>query len=325
MSDRSRHPTLTPVGSRVTQIDTVMAGERECNAVYLIAADQPALVEAGPGADGVLVLEALRRLGVGRVDLAHIVVTHIHMDHAGGAGALTRRFPRATIWVHERGARHLADPTRLVASTARTYGAERMRALYGETLPVPAGRISTVTDGERILLGDRSLSVVYTPGHASHHIALLDDADGAVFTGEAIGSHLPWADCYRPALPPPEVDVEGALASIERIRSLRPSALFTSHFGIIEEPAEGCDRGAERIRAWSETVRRTLEQDPNADLERVGATLHRLAAREFRTDSGRPIDLARYNVIGSIEMNAAGLTRYWRKRWAGEGQDPVNG
>src|SRR5438309_6953594 len=136
MTDGARHPTLTPIGSGITQIDTMLAGEPEFNAVYLVAADEPTLVEAGPGADVPVVLEALRQIGVGEHDLAHIVLTHIHVDHAGAAGALTARFPNASLHVHERGAQHLADPTRLVASTARTYGEERMWSLYGETLPV---------------------------------------------------------------------------------------------------------------------------------------------------------------------------------------------
>jgi glyoxylase-like metal-dependent hydrolase (beta-lactamase superfamily II) len=314
MTDRARRPALTPIGSGITQIDTMLAGEPEFNAVYLLAADKPTLVEAGPGADVPVLLEALGLLGVGEHDLAHIVVTHIHVDHAGGVGALASRFPDATVYVHERGAPHLADPTRLVASTARTYGEERMRSLYGETLPVPSDRIRAVTDGERISLGDRSLQVLHTPGHASHHVALVDEGDGGVFTGEAIGSHLPWANCYRPALPPPEVDVEMALASIELIRSRRPSALLTSHFGVVPDADEGCDLGAARIRAWSDAVRLQLERDPAADVETIARTLHQRAAEDYLADAGRAIDLARYNVIGSIEMNAAGLTRYWRKR-----------
>jgi glyoxylase-like metal-dependent hydrolase (beta-lactamase superfamily II) len=317
-----RHPTLTSVATGITQVDTVMVGEPEFNAVYVIAAAEPTLVEAGPGADGALVLEALDRLGIGPSDLANIVVTHVHLDHAGGAGALMERFPRAVVWVHERGAPHLVDPSRLVASTARTFGIERMRTFYGETSPVEADRVHSVDDGTRIPMGDRSLEVLATPGHASHHIALADDATGAIFTGEAIGSHLPWADCYRPALPPPEVDVDRALESIERIRARRPETLLTSHFGAIPDAEEGCDRGSRRIREWSETARRILDADGSMDepagVEAVATAFHRLAAEDFRRDSGREIELDRYNVIGSIEMNAAGLSRYWRKRWEAE-------
>ena len=286
--------------------------------MYLLDGDEPALIEAGPAADTPVLLQALDDAGVGPDDLAHIVVTHIHLDHAGGVGGLVRRFPSAKVWVHERGAPHLVDPTRLVASTARTYGEARMLELYGTTEPVPAERIQQVTDGDSISLGNRVLDVIGTPGHASHHLAFADDRTGVVLTGEAVGSHLPWADCYRPALPPPEVEVEAALDSIERIRRLRPSALLTSHFGSIADADQGCDRASQRIRAWAETTKRVLKDGEDAGPDEVAIALHAQAAREYLQDSGKPIDLARYNLIGSIEMNAAGLTRYWRKRWEAE-------
>ena len=318
MGSASRTPILFEAGTGIVGVDTGMVGQRELNAVYVLTGSEPTLVEAGPGADLPVVTEALDRVGLAPGDLAHIVVTHIHVDHAGATGALTQRYPRATVWVHERGAPHLVDPTRLVASTARTYGEERMQAFYGETLPVASGRIRTVEDGDVIRLGDRSLSVLHTPGHASHHVALHDPTSGAVFTGEAIGSHLPWADAYRPALPPPEVDVEQALASIERIRSVGPTALLTSHFGPVTDAEEGCRRGAERIRSWAETVRRVLAEDPDADADLVTSVLTDQASEEFLVDAGTPIDLARYDALGSIRMNATGLSRYWRKRWERE-------
>src|SRR5204862_6964539 len=206
-------------------------------------------------------------LGIGSRDLAHIVVTHIHMDHAGGAGELLRRFPNATLWVHERGRQHVLDPTRLIASTARTYGEARMRAFYGETLPCPAERVRPIADGETITIGGRGLDVIFTPGHATHHVALHESSSGAMFTGEAIGSHLPWADCYRPALPPPETDLELARESIRRMRRRRPSFLLTSHFGKIDDPEVGFRRGGARIEAWGETVRRALERDPEVTID----------------------------------------------------------
>jgi len=317
VTEGSRHPVIAAADG-VTMVDTKMAGEPEFNAVYVLDGDEPALVEAGPGADLPLVLEALERLGIGPSDLAHIVVTHIHLDHAGAAGALAARFPSATVWAHERGAPHLADPTRLVASTARTYGDERMRAFFGDTLPVPADRLREMNDADRLPMAGRSLDVVQTPGHASHHVALHDDRSGAIFTGEAIGSHLPWGPAFRPALPPPEVDVELALASIERIRSRRASSLLTSHFGPVPDPDDACDAAAGHVRSWAETVRRVLERDPGSSVQDVATELGSLAATEFERETGRPIDMDRYDAIGSISMNAAGLVRYWRKRWERE-------
>jgi glyoxylase-like metal-dependent hydrolase (beta-lactamase superfamily II) len=302
------------VAPGVTSIDTVMAGERELNAVYLLDGSEPCLVETGPGADHDRLTTVLTRLGVARQELAHLVVTHIHMDHAGGAGALLRRYPRATVWVHEAGARHLVDPERLVASTARTYGPGRMQALFGTMTPAPPERVRAVTDGEVILMGDRTLQVLHTPGHASHHIALHDAASGAMFTGEAIGSYLPWADCYRPALPPPEVDVEAALASVRRIADREPTALLTSHFGLVPDVTDACARAAERIERWASDVRDALAAAPDASEDDIVVALTHRARQEFEHDAGRAFEQDRYDVLGSIRMNAQGLSRYWRKR-----------
>jgi glyoxylase-like metal-dependent hydrolase (beta-lactamase superfamily II) len=320
-----REPILSPVGSGITAIDTGMIGERELNAVYLIAGSAPTLVEAGPGADVPVVLAALEDLGVAAEDLAHIVVTHIHLDHAGGAGPLLRHFPRATLWAHERGVPHLIDPSRLVASTARTYGLTRMDAFFGPTEPVPPDRVRSVTDGDRIDLGDRTLTVIHTPGHASHHVAFRDDASGAIFTGEAIGSYLPWGPAFRPALPPPEVDVEQAIASIDRIAAFRPTDLLTSHFGPVPSGGDGCARAKEAILSSSEAVRRILEVDPDSAPERVADALEALSGRSFADQAGRPLgpEMKRYDALGSTAMNAAGLTRYWRKRWEAEKAPPA--
>ena len=312
---------IAPVADGITSIDTVMAGERELNAVYLFEASEPFLVESGPGADHERLCDALEALGIGPADLAHIVVTHIHLDHAGGAGALLRRYPNATLWVHEIGAKHLVDPTRLIASTARTYGEDRMRALYGDTLPVDAARIRAVAHGEVITLGDRRLQVLHTPGHASHHIALHDERTGAMCTGEAIGTYLPWANCYRPALPPPEVDIDAALGAIRAMRERAPIALLTSHFGPVPDPTAAFDRAAERIEHWSDTVADTLRRDPRVSEDAVTDVLVDLARTEFETDAGRPFERDRYDVLGSIRMNAQGLSRYWRKRWEREAEE----
>ena len=196
-----------------------------------------------------------------------------------------------------------------------------MLAFFGETHPVPAERLRSVADGDVIELGDRSLDVVHTPGHASHHVALHDRRSGAMFTGEAIGSHLPWGPAFRPALPPPEVDVAAAIASIDRIRSRRATSLLTSHFGPVPDADAACDAAAERISTWSARVRQALERDPRIETAAVADELRALASAEFEAETGRAIDLQRYDAIGSIAMNAAGLARYWRTRWKREAED----
>jgi len=311
-SDASARRATFAVADGLSAIDTVMTGRFLVTSAYLLDAVEPALVETGPSTSAEHVERGLAQLGMGPGDLAHVIVTHIHLDHAGGAGTIARRYPNARLWVHERGAPHLADPTKLVASTARTYGEDRMRRFFGVVEPVPAERLTAISDGDRIPLGDRDLSVFATPGHASHHVCLEDSRTGAVFAGDALGVHLPDVGVLRPATPPPEFDIELAVESIERIRDHARTMLLLSHFGPVEETDALCDLAIRRIRGWGNAVREALRTTD--DIEEIAAILERRGAAEYLEDSGEPIDMERYDVLSSIKMNAAGLARYWRKR-----------
>ncbi len=288
-----------------------MVGRYLVTSAYLIHATEPALVETGPSTSSRAVVDGLAELGVATDGLAHVIVTHIHLDHAGGAGTIARRFPNATIWVSEKGAPHLADPSRLVASTERIYGSNRAQEMFGPVEPVAAQRLQAVGEADQIPLGNRRLHVLYTPGHASHHVALAESSTGAVFAGDALGVHLPDVRVLRPATPPPDFDEELACASIERIRD-RAGLLLLSHFGPVAEVDHICDLAAERIRAWSAVAREALTVD--GDVDRVAALLERQAAAEYRHDAAVEIDMDRYDVLSSVKMNALGLIRYWRKR-----------
>jgi glyoxylase-like metal-dependent hydrolase (beta-lactamase superfamily II) len=302
----------------ITGVDTLMAGRTRVTSAYLLSGSEPALVETGPTTSVEAVKAGLASVGLGPDDLAHIVVTHIHLDHAGGVGRLTSSFPRATVWVHDRGAPHLADPAKLVESAGRLYGRERLQELFGPVDPVPRERLRALGEGEKIPLGDRWLDVMYTPGHASHHIALVDSLSGAVFTGDALGIHLPDVRVLRPATPPPDVDVEVGVESIDRIASRAESVLLFSHFGPVSEVQELCAIASSRLRRWANIVRDAL--DETDDIDRITELLERRTADEFEpalAEAQTP-DLDRYNVLSSTKMNAQGLVRYWQKR---ESQD----
>jgi glyoxylase-like metal-dependent hydrolase (beta-lactamase superfamily II) len=302
----------------LTAIDTRMAGRHLVTSAYLVHAERPALVETGPTTSSQAVIEGLRSLGLEATDLADVVVTHIHLDHAGGAGRIARAFPEATVWVHERGAPHLADPARLVASAARVYGGrEQLDALFGPVDPVPRERLRPVGEGDRIGLGDRHLEVMYTPGHASHHVSLVDSRTGAVFTGDALGIHLPDVRVLRPATPPPDIDVELGVRSIERIAERAESFLMFSHFGPVENVAELCAIAGSRLRKWAGIVRDALGETD--DLDRVAEILAGRTASEFDQAADSQADLERYEILSSMRMNAAGLARYWQKRQERDG------
>jgi glyoxylase-like metal-dependent hydrolase (beta-lactamase superfamily II) len=297
----------------VRGIDTIMFGRERLTSAYLLEAREPALVETGPTTSVEPVREGLEAEGIGPGDLAHIVVTHIHLDHAGGAGALAPHFPTATVWVHERGAPHLAEPSRLVASAARIYGQERLVELFGPVHPVPGERLRAISDGDRISLGDRELRVLYTPGHAGHHVALLDSRSRGIFVGDALGVFLPDVGVLRPATPPPEFDLELAVASIERIRDTEPSAILFSHFGPNADVAELCHRAVDRLRRWTAIVDDALRTTD--DLEDIVRRL-RVATARLDLASDQDEDAVRYEFLSSYEMNAMGLIRYLNRRRA---------
>jgi glyoxylase-like metal-dependent hydrolase (beta-lactamase superfamily II) len=309
-------PVTFEVQPGITAIDTFFGGRERYTAAYLLAAERPTLVETGPTTSVEPVVAALGRLGIGAGDLANVVVTHIHLDHAGGVGRLRDRFPGATVFVHELGARHLADPARLVASATRLYGQTQMAAVFGAVDPVPSERLASLSDGDRIDLGGRELLVDHTPGHASHHAALTDTATGAVFTGDALGIHVPDLPVLRPATPPPDVDVEAAIASIERIRRRARSVLLFAHFGPIVEVDRTCDLAIERIRAWATAVRDELRRTDDPD--EIAARLEEEARRDIETGAEASLDLDalenRLRLLSSVRMNALGLIRYWKKR-----------
>jgi glyoxylase-like metal-dependent hydrolase (beta-lactamase superfamily II) len=296
----------------VMGIDTRMTGRALVTSAYLVTGSEPALIETGPTTSVDAVSLGLRTLGIQERDLAHIVVTHIHLDHAGGVGTLAARYPNATVWVHERGAPHLADPTKLLASAARVYGEQRLRGLFGPMDPVPADRLRSISDGDKIPLGDRDLEVLYTPGHASHHVSLIDSTSGALWTGDALGIHLPDVRVLRPATPPPDIDLDVATASIERIRERAETVLMFSHYGPVHEVAEICEIATSRWQAWAGIVREALEE--SEELERVTEILRKRTASEFDDAREPGAAMERYEALSSMEMNAAGLARYWRKR-----------
>ena len=194
-------------------------------------------------------------LGIGADDLATVVVTHIHLDHAGGVGDIAEMFPEAEVVVHELGARHLADPSRLMASARMVYGDE-LDALFGALAPTPADRIRTVEQtGVVDLGGGRRLESHYSPGHAKHHVGLVDSVSGDLYVGDAAGIYIPETGDQRPATPPPDFNLGIALESLRMFAALRPTRLLFSHYGPVAAVDEALERSAEEIQLWVEETR----------------------------------------------------------------------
>jgi glyoxylase-like metal-dependent hydrolase (beta-lactamase superfamily II) len=304
---------ITALGHEVFQIDTRMAGYDGITAGYLIRADRPCLVETGTAPSAPVVRDALARLGVGAGDLASVVVTHIHLDHAGGAGDISAMFPAAQIVVHQRGARHLADPSRLMASARMVYG-DALDRLFGVLAPVPAGRIVALEDtGTVDLGGGRHLDSHYSPGHAKHHVGLVDSASGDLYVGDAAGVYVPDTGDIRPATPPPDFDLEVALASLRKFAALQPMRLLFSHYGPVGSVTETLNRSAEETRVWVEETRRA--RAAGLDLDHAVAMV-RDRTRERYASLGPEADPAvaeKFDWVGGTASNVGGIMHWLEK------------
>jgi glyoxylase-like metal-dependent hydrolase (beta-lactamase superfamily II) len=291
-------------------IDTEMHGQIGLTGAFLVQGERNALIETGPRSSVDHVVAGLDRAGVRFLD--YIVVTHIHLDHAGAAGTLAALFPGATVVVHPEGAPHLVDPTRLWRSASRIYGAE-MERLWGGVDPVDRDRILTIEDGDSLDLGGRVLDALETPGHARHHHAYRERETGIVFTGDALGVRLPEIGSFRPATPPPEFDLEQAVASIARIQHSEATALWLTHFGPQdsgEQPSdvdEACALAIDALERWAEWVR--LARERTHDLEQAAAIVREAA--QASTDGAHSKDaIARMEQTTSYWMNTWGYMRY---------------
>lgn len=237
-------------------------------------------------------------------ELRRLLLTHIHLDHAGASGALVERFPELEVYVHEAGAPHLADPAKLLRSAGRLYG-ERMEKLWGRVVPIPERNIRVLGGGERFdgwpgWEGIGPVEVAYTPGHASHHVSYL--IGGVAYVGDTGGVRIAPCDFILPPTPPPDIDVELWLESLERLRAWRPRRLVPTHFGAVEEPEAHLDLLAARLRESAESVRSagSPEEWAEAVTERI------------RAEAGPAAEA--YLQAAPPDQLYQGLERYWRKR-----------
>jgi glyoxylase-like metal-dependent hydrolase (beta-lactamase superfamily II) len=299
--------TVTPLGGDVYEIDTRMAGYTGITAGYLILSDRPCLVEPGTATSAPIMRRAMRDLGVGPDDLATVVVTHIHLDHAGGVGDIAEMYPRSEVVVHEKGARHLADPSRLLRSARMVYG-DALDTLFGELKPTDASRIRAVEDtGVIDLGGGRRLESHYSPGHAKHHVGLMDSQTGDLYVGDAAGVYIPETADVKPATPPPDFDLDTTLASLGKFRSLGPQRLLFAHYGPVTEVDDTLERSAEELRIWVDTVRDAKDQGLDLD-HAVAMVVERTKDRYAILGEGVDPELAaKYEVLNSAESNVAGI------------------
>ena len=293
----------TRIGPGVLQIDTLLGGWDQVTAGYLIESSSPVLVETGSQSSVATLLAELEALGVGAADLAGVVVTHIHLDHAGGVGDVARAFPNATVYVHQKGARHLADPTRLIDSAARVYG-ELLDRLYGRLDATPAERLHVLDDGEQIRVSPtRTLTTVDSPGHAKHHLGLHDSESGILFVGDAVGVRLPDAGVLRPSTPPPDFDLDQALHSMERFAARRPSGLALAHYGLLPDTEATLAEAAETLKRWA-----TVAEQAWRDSRDIAIALDEAFAGDLAGVD--PKQREKLETLNGVHSNAAGFRRW---------------
>ncbi len=302
--------TLIPLPADARLIDLLHLGRPHVIGSYLLLGDQPALIDPGPASTLDTLEAGLSAHGLALVDIQTILLTHIHLDHAGATGTLLRRYPHLRVYVHPRGAPHLIAPEKLISSATRLYG-DAMQRLWGPILPVPEQAINVLSDRETLRIGGRTLHIYAAPGHASHHVVYFDEHSGAAWIGDTGGVCRPGAAVARPATPPPDIDLEAWQRSLDMLRALDPSVLLLTHFGPAYQPAAYIEDYRATLLYWADVVRAGLSS--GADEATQIAQLDALAQSSLGPATSAE-DATLYEQASSTVLSWQGLARYWRKR-----------
>jgi glyoxylase-like metal-dependent hydrolase (beta-lactamase superfamily II) len=312
-------------------IDVEYLGNPRAIASCLLESNgEMALVDPGPSVSLPMLRRKLQQCGLAIADLTALFLTHIHLDHAGATGTLIRENPRLRVYVHEFGARHMMDPSKLLASAGRLYN-PGMEQRFGEFLALPPENLVALKGGEEIALGSRRFEVLYTPGHAGHHVTYFEPVAGYAFVGDTAGIRIEGIPFVVPVTPPPDIDIPGWHRSMDLILSRGPARLFLTHFGWSENPTEHFGELRERLEKWAAQVREIMMafrgDTPGGDNAPgpVGAgssddawakdAFSQWAAREIH--SGMAPELAaHYASAAGLDLSWLGLARYWRKSLA---------
>lgn len=269
-----------------------------------------ALIDPGPSSTLPALRAQLGGAGIAIADVRAILLTHIHLDHAGATGTLVRENPALRVYVHEKGAPHMVDPAKLIASATRLWGDE-MDRLWGEFRPVPAEKLIVLTGGERIAAGGRALDVAYTPGHASHHVSYFSADTGIAFVGDTVGIRRQTGRFVLPPTPPPDIDLEIWRDSLARIGAWRAETLFVTHFGPHAPAGAHLTEMADHLELVAGLAKASLAR-PGTDEDRE-AWFTDEVRRELRRRMSEA-DARAYEVAGRFDLSWRGLARYWSRK-----------
>lgn len=307
-----RHP------DGITAVDTEYVHPGHAAAHIVQHGGRAAFVDVGTNYSVPYLLAALDALGIEREAVDYLLLTHVHLDHAGGAGELMRQLPNATAVLHPRGAPHMIDPAKLIVGSRAVYGDERFRLLYGDIVPIPAERVRATRDGDTVSLAGRQLEILHTPGHALHHQVFVDRAHACMFTGDTFGLSYRELDSPQgafiiPTTTPTQFDPEQLIASVDRLLSYAPEAMYLMHFSRVTD----VPRLGESLKAQIRELARVAEQsaaapDPAAAIRAGMAGLW----RELAIRHGCPLPPERVLALleGDLELNTQGLVVWLERR-----------
>jgi glyoxylase-like metal-dependent hydrolase (beta-lactamase superfamily II) len=298
------------VAEKIYLIDNKLYSIPKWGSVYLINEEKKALVDPGPTTSANAVLEGIRKAGVRPEDIDYLIATHIHLDHAGGVGVLLRNMPRARVVVHHKGAKHLANPVKLVGSVIAAMGEEMMRKC-GEVVPVEEERIKPVGEGDSIEMGDKQvLRFIEAPGHAPHELCIHESRNNGLFSGDAIGVSVADNEVLIPVTPPPSFDLEVYLDTLKRLTLLKASAIYYAHFGASHKVAEDLKLAMGKLQSWADIVVKARDEDGfDSAAKKLKARISQELEPVRKMNS-----LYKYLTGGIVALNVAGYIKYYQNK-----------
>jgi glyoxylase-like metal-dependent hydrolase (beta-lactamase superfamily II) len=296
-------------------IDALHLGSPDVICIALMESGPSELIMVDSGPESVFdsVVEGIRKLGFQPEQVRHLLASHIHLDHTGGAWRWAEKFG-TKIYVHPKGAPHLVDPSRLVASAARIYG-DQMDYLWGKVGTIPETQVIAVDDGAVLRFGNQQFCAFYTPGHAQHHIAYWQESEQTLFAGDIAGVLIRQGPPIPP-FPPPDIHLESWKQSLDKIRALKPNSMQVTHFGRIDDPASSLDALEKRLFTWADWMKRRLLEG-KSEMEIV-PEFQEFTESELLSNGAKQEDLSTYEQADPASMSVAGLARYWRKYHSGQ-------
>ncbi len=298
----------------IAAVDTEYLHPGHAAAHIIVDGGRAAFVDVGTNHSVPYLLAALEALSIPRGAVDYLLLTHVHLDHAGGAGALLAHLPNARAFVHPRGAAHLIDPAKLIAGSKVVYGEERYAQLYGELVPLPAARVHEVADGEQVTLGARTLELIHTPGHALHHYAVVDAAHSSIFPGDTFGVSYRALDTARgafvtPATTPTQFDPQQLIDSIDRMLNYRPESMYLMHFSRVTDVPRLGESMKSQVGALADIARaHARDADPAAGIR---ADMLRLWTQLARAHGVADSEARVLEVLGvDLDLNTQGLVAW---------------